>query len=186
MPNRIVTKNKGLETCPEPECNLSSKDVEQFVEELGSYAGLFEPAFRRREQWECGQIYLKGLLGDTERKNVERMALEMGENVLDMQQFVGQSPWWKEPAVSISAMSQPTFSCPNWCGSAECAGRLKRSSNKARANWASTITKLGAGWAGIIICSWFRYTQAQKTSKSVIIDLSSLWQDGVVVTHFLP
>ena len=38
MPNGIVTEIKGLETCPAPECNLSSKEVEQFVEELNSYA----------------------------------------------------------------------------------------------------------------------------------------------------
>ena len=101
MPKGIVTENKELETCPEPEFNLSSKDVEQFVEELGSYTRLFEPAFRRREQFERGQIYLKGLLGNAERKNVERMALEMGENVRDLQHFVGQSPWKKEPAVQI-------------------------------------------------------------------------------------
>jgi len=57
---------------------LSSKEVEQFVEELNSYARLFEPAFPRREPWERSQTYLEGLLGDTRRKNVERMALEMG------------------------------------------------------------------------------------------------------------
>ncbi len=101
MPNGIVTEIKGLETCPAPECNLSSKEVEQFVEELNSYARLFEPAFPRREQWERSQTYLEGLLGDTPRKNVERMALEMGENVRDLQHFVGQSPWKKEPAVII-------------------------------------------------------------------------------------
>ena len=101
MPKGIVTENKDLETCPEPEFNLSSKDVEQFVEELGNYTKLFKPAFRRREQWERGQTYLKGLLGNTERKNVARMALEMGENVRDLQHFVGQSPWKKEPAVKI-------------------------------------------------------------------------------------
>ena len=101
MPKGIIIENQDIETCPEPECNLSSKDVEQFVEELGSYAKLFESAFQRREQWERGQAYLKGLLGDAERKNVERMALEMGENVRDMQHFVGQSPWKKEPAVNI-------------------------------------------------------------------------------------
>ena len=71
------------------------------MEELRSYTRLLEPAFRRREQFERGQIYLKGLLGNTERKNVERMALEMGENVRDLQHFVGQSPWKKEPAVQI-------------------------------------------------------------------------------------
>jgi SRSO17 transposase len=80
---------------------LSAKDVEQFVEELDSYAKLFEPPFRRREQWMWGQVYPKGLLGDTQRKTTERMALELGENVRDMQHFVGQSPWQKEPAVVI-------------------------------------------------------------------------------------
>jgi SRSO17 transposase len=101
MPNRIVTEIKYLETCPKPEFNLSGKDVEQFVEELHSYAKLFEPAFCRREQWERGQTYLSGLLGTTTRKSVERMALEMGENIRDLQHFVGQSPWKKEPVVII-------------------------------------------------------------------------------------
>jgi len=101
MPNGIVTQIQFIATCPAPECNLSEKDVEQFVEDLDSYAKLFEPAFRRCEQWTWGQVYLKGLLGDTQRKTVERMALELGENVRDMQHFIGQSPWQKEPAVVI-------------------------------------------------------------------------------------
>ena len=101
MPKGIVTEHQSIETCPAPECNLSDKDVEQFVEELDRYAKLFEPAFRRREQWTWGQVYLKGLLGDTQRKTTERMALELGENVRDLQHFVGQSPWQKEPAVVI-------------------------------------------------------------------------------------
>ncbi len=101
MPKGIVTEHQSIETCPAPECNLLNKDVEQFVEELDHYARLFEPAFRRCEQWTWGQVYLKGLLGDTQRKTTERMALELGENVRDMQHFVGQSPWPKEPAVII-------------------------------------------------------------------------------------
>jgi len=101
MPNGIVTELQLIETCPAPECNLLDKDVEQFVEELDRYTKLFEHAFRRREQWTWGQVYLKGLLGDTQRKTAERMALELGENVRDMQHFVGQSPWQKEPAVII-------------------------------------------------------------------------------------
>ena len=101
MPNGIVIELQSIETCPAPECNLSDKDVEQFVEELDRYAKLFEPAFRRREQWTWGGVYLHGLLGDTQRKTAERMALELGENVRDLQHFVGQSPWQKEPAVII-------------------------------------------------------------------------------------
>lgn len=98
MLKEIITQVQYIETCPAPRCNLSSKDVEQFVEELDRYVKLFEPAFGRREQWQWSGVYMQGLLGDTQRKTVERMALELGHNVRDMQHFVGQSPWQTEPA----------------------------------------------------------------------------------------
>ena len=101
MPNKIITKIQFIETCPAPECNLSDQDIEQFVEELDSYVKLFKLAFRRQEQWRWSRMYLHGLLGPTLRKTVERMALELGQNVRDMQHFVGQSPWQKEAAVVI-------------------------------------------------------------------------------------
>jgi len=101
MLQEIITQFQFIETCPAPECNLSSKDVEQFVEEMDSYVKLFEPAFGRREQWRWSGLYVQGLLGDTQRKTAERIALELGQNVRDMQHFVGQSPWQKEPAVVI-------------------------------------------------------------------------------------
>jgi SRSO17 transposase len=96
MPAGIITQIQFIETCPGPECNLSDKDVEEFGAELGSYVKQFEAAFGRREQWEWSGLYLQGLLGDTQRKTVERMALEMGHNVRDLQHFIGQSPWQTE------------------------------------------------------------------------------------------
>jgi SRSO17 transposase len=101
MLQEIITQVQFIETCPAPECNLSSKDIEQFVEEMDRYVEPFEPAFDRQEQWRWSRLYVQGLLGDTQRKTVERMALELGQNVRDMQHFVGQSPWQKEPAVMI-------------------------------------------------------------------------------------
>lgn len=101
MPTRIITQIQFIETCPGPACNLSDKDVEQFVEELDRYVKRFEPAFGRREQWQWSGRYVQGLVGDSPRKTVERMALELGLNVRDMQHFIGQSPWQKEPAVMI-------------------------------------------------------------------------------------
>ena len=74
MPTQIVT-----ETCPAPECNLTEQDIEQFLEEMTGYIELFAPAFRRAEQLEWSKVYLRGLLGDTLRKNVEQMALDWGE-----------------------------------------------------------------------------------------------------------
>ncbi len=96
MPIGIVT-----ETCPAPECNLTQRDIEQFVDELANYIELFEPAFQCSQQLEWSKFYLHGLLGDAPRKNVERMALGLGENVRSMQHFIGQSPWKAEPVIAI-------------------------------------------------------------------------------------
>jgi SRSO17 transposase len=96
MPNGIVTA-----TCPAPECNLADQDIHQIMDEIGAYIGMFAPAFRRPEQLEWSQNYLQGLLGDALRKNVERIALELGENVRNMQHFIGQSPWEEEPVIAI-------------------------------------------------------------------------------------
>ena len=96
MPNGIVT-----ETCPAPECNLTNQDVGCFMDEMRAYVEMFEPAFRRAEQLEWSKNYLLGLLGDASRKNIERIALELGENVRSMQHFIGQSPWEQEPVIAI-------------------------------------------------------------------------------------
>jgi len=71
------------------------------MDEMGAYVEMFEPAFRRPEQLEWSKNYLLGLLGDAPRKNIERMALELGEKVRSMQHFMGQSPWEKEPVIAI-------------------------------------------------------------------------------------
>ena len=96
MPTEIVT-----ETCPAPECNLTEQDIEQFLEEMTGYIEMFEPAIRRAEQLERSKAYLRGLLGDTLRKNVERMALDWGDKARSMQHFIGQSPWKPEPVIAI-------------------------------------------------------------------------------------
>jgi len=96
MPTGIVT-----ETCPAPGCNLSEQDVDHFLDEMRDYIALYKPAFQRVEQLERSETYLRGLLGDATRKNVEQMALGLGENVRNLQYFVGQSPWKTEPVIEI-------------------------------------------------------------------------------------
>lgn len=106
MPDEIVTETSGvrpfgqaelevcreqLETCPAPECNLSQKDVLQFLKELVLYMKLFRTAFQRVEQMKRSLVYMHGLLGSTTRKNVEQMALGLGEKVRSLQYFVGQA-----------------------------------------------------------------------------------------------
>jgi SRSO17 transposase len=104
MPDRIVTETRGhefVESCPAPECNLSPEDVGRFLEELQDYLEMFKPAFQRVEQRIHSAAYLRGLLGDALRKNVEQMALDLGEKVRSLQYFVGQSAWEAEPVIAI-------------------------------------------------------------------------------------
>lgn len=116
MPREIVTESNRyrttgkaecqtgrmeFETCPAPECNLSQQDVKLFLNELKKYMKLFKPAFLRVEQIEKSLTYMNGLLGNTTRKNVEQMALDMREKVRSLQYFVGQSQWQTEPVVVI-------------------------------------------------------------------------------------
>ncbi|MEW6284919.1 MAG: IS701 family transposase [Chloroflexota bacterium] len=104
MPATIVTETRWVEpveTCPAPECNSSQEDVERFLEALTEYMERFEPAFRRVEQSRRSTTYVRGLLGNARRKNVEQMALGLGEKVRSQQYFVGQSPWEAEPVIGI-------------------------------------------------------------------------------------
>ncbi len=96
MPAKIVT-----ETRPVPECHLSPEEVEQFLDELNQYMELFKPAFQRVEQLQRSQTYVRGLLGNATRKNVERMALGLGEKTRSLQYFVGQSAWAADPVISV-------------------------------------------------------------------------------------
>ena len=89
------------EICPAPECDLSTKEVEQFVEELEAYHKAFIPAFRRREQASWSKVYLRGLLGDSPRKTIERIALDLDVNVRNLQHFIGQSRWQNEPVIAV-------------------------------------------------------------------------------------
>ena len=61
MLQEIITQVQFIETCPAPECNLSSKEIEQFVEEMDRYVELFEPAFDRQKQWRWSRLYVQGI-----------------------------------------------------------------------------------------------------------------------------
>lgn len=96
MPKAIVTEKH-----PAPKCQLQPEEVEGFAEELERYLARFVPAFRRPEQVDKSQAYVRGLLQPIERKNVEQIALQQDEKVRTLQCFLGQSPWVIEPVVQI-------------------------------------------------------------------------------------
>ena len=85
---------------PAPVCNLSTRDVEQFVEALATYHADFAAAFRRPEQASWAGVYLNGLVSDLPRKTTERIALMQQVNVRDLQHFIGQSAWAHAPVIA--------------------------------------------------------------------------------------
>jgi SRSO17 transposase len=80
---------------------LRHEDVERFLDELTNYMDCFTPAFQRVEPVTRSKAYVRGLLGNAARKNVEQLALSLGEKVRSLQYFVGQSPWAAEPVIAI-------------------------------------------------------------------------------------
>ena len=78
-----------------PECQLSVEEVQCVGQELSEFTQLFGDTFRRTEPKELCELYLKGLLSNTDRKNVEAMALELDgpQSVRNLQRFVSDYQW---------------------------------------------------------------------------------------------
>jgi SRSO17 transposase len=86
------------------------KRLEQFLIDL------LEPVGRsERRHW--GEVYVRSLLLDGERKSIEPLATRLPEgNVQAMQQFIGQSPWewnpvWERLGKRMTAELEPD---PAW------------------------------------------------------------------------
>lgn len=86
---------KDWEPKPPLHFELSVEDVKKVGVELAEFVTWFHPAFGRRESREKFDLYVKGLLSRTERKNMEAMAiaLESPEEVRNLQRFMSQDKW---------------------------------------------------------------------------------------------
>jgi SRSO17 transposase len=78
-----------------PELNLNQEDLACVGKELEEFVAWFRPAFGRIESFELCELYLQGLLSDSERKNVEAMALELlgPDAVRNLQRFMSDYQW---------------------------------------------------------------------------------------------
>ncbi len=78
-----------------PKCELSIEDVETVGQELSEFVSLFDATFGRVEPTELCELYLQGLLSNTERKNVEAIALKLDgpERVRNLQRFLCDYRW---------------------------------------------------------------------------------------------
>jgi SRSO17 transposase len=81
-----------------PQCELSAEDVQTLGKELGQFTALFGETFRRTEPKELFELYMQGLLSNTQRKNVEAMALEVDgpDRVRNLQRFMCDYYWDEE------------------------------------------------------------------------------------------
>ena len=96
-----------------PEFNLSVEDVACVGQELRAFTQLFGDTFGRTEPRELCELYLQGLLSNTQRKNVEAIALALDgpDSVRNLQRFVSEYRWneswlrqrhWELSAESLS------------------------------------------------------------------------------------
>lgn len=78
-----------------PHWELSVGDLQSVRQDLSEFIAQFDDAFTRIEPVALCQLYLQGLLSDTERKNVEAIALELEgpEVVRNLQRFITEYEW---------------------------------------------------------------------------------------------
>jgi len=96
-----------------PHWELSAEDLEQVRQDLHEFITQFDSAFGRIEPTQLCHLYLQGLLSNTQRKNVEAIALELEgpEVVRNLQRFITEYEWdelgmrtqhWKLSAQSLA------------------------------------------------------------------------------------
>lgn len=79
------------------ECRVPVELFEQVLPRLEKFMEPFVASFCRREQVEHAGTFVRGLLSDLERKNVESIAYRFGQERLPLQWFIGYSEWDDRP-----------------------------------------------------------------------------------------
>ena len=80
-----------------PQVDLSSREGEDFVQQLQSFQEVFHDCFTRPEPRDHFFRYMVGQFSDLDRKSIEPMALEVeGGNVRAMQRLISDAVWDEE------------------------------------------------------------------------------------------
>src|SRR5258707_10255429 len=77
---------------------MTLKQIASLGKELAKFLALFAGCFRSRPGFGLATIYVQGLLSNLPRKNVEAIALELGERPRTLQRLL-ESIKWDEPQV---------------------------------------------------------------------------------------
>lgn len=78
-----------------PQWELSAAELQNLGQDLNEFTAHFHGAFQRVQSVELCELYFKGLLSDTERKNTAAMALELADpkKVRNLQRFISAYQW---------------------------------------------------------------------------------------------
>jgi SRSO17 transposase len=145
-----------------PQCDLSVEDLETVVRELGEFSALFGPTFGRSEPAALFELYLQGLLSDSERKNVEAIALKLDgpQRVRNLQRFMSDyqwdEPWMRKRHWELCAQ---TLSDPQGVWSIDASEFPKKGSASVGVapQYCGALGKTANCQSGVFIC----YTSAK-------------------------
>ena len=79
------------------ECQVSPQIFDQVMPRLETFMAPFVATFCRQEPSAHAHTYVRGLLADVERKNVESIAYRFGQDRLPLQRFIGWAEWDDAP-----------------------------------------------------------------------------------------
>ena len=137
--------------------DLKPEDLRHVGQELKEFVALFGSAFSRVETRELCELYLRGLLSNTERKNVEAMALELRgpDAVRSLQRFVSEyqcdeetlrQAHWKEVGASL------TDPRGVWCVDASEFPKKCQESVGVAAQYCGALGKTANCQSGVYVC----------------------------------
>jgi SRSO17 transposase len=92
---RMMIQNAGYDPALIDWTQIDEAMREELAEQLVQFHQLFRDCFVRSQQRLLGLGYLRGLISDIERKNIEAIALAFGgqKRVRSMQNFLSHYPW---------------------------------------------------------------------------------------------
>jgi SRSO17 transposase len=79
------------------ECQVAPEIFDQVMARLETFMGPFVSTFRRQKPSAHAHTYVRGLLSEVERKNVESIAYRFGQDRLPLQRFIGWAEWDEAP-----------------------------------------------------------------------------------------
>ena len=88
----LIRKNQLLQ-----ECQVAPEIFDQILPRLHTFMEPFVALFQGQALMQHAKTYVSGLLSDVERKNVESIAYQFGQNRLGLQGFIGWADWDDEP-----------------------------------------------------------------------------------------